>query len=276
MRALSRNGRDVYNVDHITQALESVAPNCVIDGEFYATDWNDSMSILKTRKLHPDAHKIRLLAFDLIPLQALKEKFCALPFEVRKNNLSYRIDLLKSRGLDCVEFVEGIPSDDPGEVRALTEAYLEQGWEGAVLKREGSPYSFSRSKDWLKFKPMMEPGKGVSHANQQGKFKITGIDFGYRDTVTAAVYDLHEVDDPHDRRYQFVVRRVAVQVALDSDGTPVECAVGGGFTIEQRVELARSYKKDPTRVLGHLVRVAFQGKTPDGMLRFPEFKGMAD
>src|SRR3954463_12072996 len=78
--AYSRNGRPLYNMEHITRELLKrkkngglIAGDWVLDGEVYTKDWNLSMGIVKSSVTkHPEADKIRYHVWDAITLTELK------------------------------------------------------------------------------------------------------------------------------------------------------------------------------------------------------------
>ena len=263
LMAVSREGRPLFNVDHIIGAIGSEM--WVFDGEFYAEDWNSSMSILKTQDIHPDANNINFHAFDVVKSDNFESKSLGDPLRTRKERL---VDVMPAHS--NVLIVEGIESNDPVEIDMVTRHYLEKGWEGAVLKDLESSYNFDRTDAWMKYKPMVD-SDGPEQGVQEDVFKVEAVGIGYRNKMTMAVLDPHEMDDVKDPRYDLVIRQLFIDVGQGDN----MCAVGGGFSLEMRKRLAQMYKKDPMSVLGHPVRVAFQGRTSDGMLRFPEFKGLA-
>lgn len=252
-KAMSRNGHLLYNVEHILAELSSVAATFhrrnslwpVFDGEFYLHGWELSNSIVSTQKRgHPDAGKLQYHVFDFLTHADWLKSRCAAEACLRDKALS-RILAYSS---DVVVHVPSILSVDPEETRFITQAYVDDGYEGAVLKGYHSRYEFKRSKAWMKYKPFHD-----------ADVVVTKIVYGMLDNA-GRMYDASDSRAVGDR----VVKSLAVSIG------GVESHVGTGLSMQQRREMA----KDPACVIGKTARVRYQRISEDGRLIFPRLLGV--
>lgn len=166
LRARSRNGNDVtVSFPELGGLVDLLAPGTVLDGEVVALgDGVPSFGLLADRMHVQDATRaarlaernpVTLLAFDL--LRDGEDDLVARP-------LSERRARLEALGLHTVPermapAWQVPPTYDDGAM--LLAAAEQQGLEGIVSKRLGSPYRPGRrSRDWLKF-PIRPTGSYV-------------------------------------------------------------------------------------------------------------------
>lgn len=114
---------------------------------------------------------------------------------------------------------------------AARDKYIEMGYEGAMLKDLKAPYYFKRSDSLLKLKTFKDADGRIATAFE-GKGRHKGRLGGF---------------------------------IIDFDG--VLTRVGSGFSDEQR----DLFWKNQKNMIGKMVEVQYQEKTPDGLLRFPVF-----
>lgn len=287
-RVLSRNGKPLWNIEHHISVAQKIVDlygsDIVFDGEFFADNWNKSMSIVKTQTDHADVDSLEFHCFDMIFFDEFVDKDSVLPLETRKSIL---VNLVEAVNDKRFIYVDGLYSDDPDEIKLITRSYLDQGWEGSIVKDPGSPYIFGRSDTWMKYKPIIAKGLSsdttceVDQAMQEGDFEIIGVELGFRDCVTLNVVPFNAVENPDEYavldntkvlRWDLVARTIRVISSYDESNEPLTSAVGGGFTLEDRKEIARKFIEDPASVIGRYIQVVYQGKTKEGALRFPEFQ----
>jgi DNA ligase D-like protein (predicted ligase) len=142
LRMLSRNDLPLNDrYPEIAAALEAQSrTRFAIDGEVVAfAGGNTSFAALARRGHH--RVKVYLYAFDVLWLDG--EDVRPLPLRERKRLLRGALDWGGALRLTPHRNEHG-------------EAYFEEacrkGWEGVIAKRADSPYTTSRSRDWLKFK----------------------------------------------------------------------------------------------------------------------------
>jgi DNA ligase-1 len=143
----SRNDKEVFNVDIIKQELESLpVNNIVLDGELLSSNWNDTISIVHTQTVHPNKDTLKFYVFDTLLVSDLDSK-----------KLNETLLNRKSRIKEVVsEHIIEVPYyliETYIQLKKLYSGFLEQGFEGVVLKDTLSKYEQKRSKKWLKLKP---------------------------------------------------------------------------------------------------------------------------
>jgi DNA ligase D-like protein (predicted ligase) len=134
---LSLNGR----FPEIAAALErDPATNLVVDGEVVAFDGpQTSFSRLQQRGEHPTP--VFFYVFDI--LRDAGEDVTGEPLRERKARLRKALSFE-----DPIRFT----THRNGDGEAFYEEACRKGWEGLIAKRADAPYTYGRSRDWLKFK----------------------------------------------------------------------------------------------------------------------------
>jgi len=155
IRLMTRNEKD--RTSHYPDLHEAIAvqetPDLVADGEIVAFDGErTSFSKLQERMQNsrPSTEAVRrqpvfYYLFDLMWFDGYD--LTALPLRARKEIL--RNAFAFDGSLQYSDHVE-----EEGEV--AFRAACERGWEGLIAKRLASPYIGSRSRDWLKFKCVLD------------------------------------------------------------------------------------------------------------------------
>lgn len=252
-KALSRNGHELHNTEHILEEISawshafyrrnSIWP--VFDGEFYTHGWEMSNSIVSTSKRsHPEAGRLQYHVFDLITHTDWSRGICGAEACFRDQALSRLLANASSK----IVHVPSILSVDPEEVKLLTEAFVEQGYEGSVLKGYHSMYEFKRSKAWMKYKPFHDVD-----------VIVTKILYGRLDSDG----NMFKTSDP-----RATGSKIVRSLVVDCGG--VETQVGTGLSQEDRISLA----EDPAAVIGRTITVRYQRISEDGKLIFPRFRGI--
>jgi ATP-dependent DNA ligase len=159
----SRNGNTLHNVSHIAAELGRSFDGWCLDGEIIAGGtWEGTMEAVRSdeRDGGSDAY---FAVFDCLSHEELDTRTCHRP-------LSERREVLRRLWPGRTEFC-GILREDPvrsvQDVERHLEAYLKQGFEGAVIKDLDSFYKFRRSSDWQKVKVF-----------DTKDYKIVGLDRG--------------------------------------------------------------------------------------------------
>ncbi|RKH64996.1 DNA ligase D [Corallococcus llansteffanensis] len=139
----SRRGNDLSGrFARLTAALRNLpASDVVVDGEIVALD-DKGRSRFQLLQRTEDGVEQRFIVFDVLWLNG--EDLRALPYEERRARLE-KLMASVELPLQLSERLE-LPLS-----RALSEA-RRRGWEGIIAKRRGSPYTGTRSGDWLKLK----------------------------------------------------------------------------------------------------------------------------
>ena len=253
----SRNGND------LTERFERVArelvkavrsPDCVVDGEVCALDERGRPSFSAMQQAKPQTPLVYEV-FDLLELDA--EPLVALPLTERRERLQAL--LAPSR----VVQVSGVFDD--GE--ALLEAAEQQGLEGVMAKRAGSPYrGGKRGGDWLKVKThgrqeFVICGWTRGQGRREGRFGslVLGVFRGEELSWVGNCGTGFSEDD--------IDELLAALEPLRREQTP--------FAVVPKMPRVR--RGDVTWVEPRLVcEVEFAEWTHDGHLRAPSFQGLRD
>ena len=241
--SFSRNGKKLYNMDIIEQEVLALckdfsqlfvfknSSSLVLDGELFAKDWSLTSSIVHTHKEHPDKSHLSYYIFDIVSLPDWLESKATPSLLERKSALSW---LFKQAG-ENVPHLVNVPYVIPGslsEAKDLLEQLLSKGYEGAVVKDGLSPYPFSRSSSWLKWKPVK--------------------------TIDVEVIEVKQGTGRNKNRLGSFICKL-------QNGKTFR--VGGGFTDTQREEFWHKRNE----LIGCIVEVEYQEETIHGVPRFPRF-----
>jgi ATP-dependent DNA ligase len=247
--AYSRNGKPFWNIDHILEAVTALChtaglSNLVLDGELFTTDWNLSMGIVKSSKtVHPDRHKIKFHVWDLIYQDSWDEGGTETPWKYRQNDL---YQLITPTGLITTPYVEkvvGVTAFSLERAREIYAKFIEQGYEGGILKHPSAPYHLGRrSPHWLKWKPWTDADLCIMGAEE-------GV--GKRAGKVGALY-LEGSIQWQDKNYL-----VKTEV--------------GSFRCTDEQLTAMWEKHKAGELLGLMAEIRFQDVTVEGACRFPIF-----
>ena len=235
---VSRNNKPVYNTELIKEQLADVCKmndfnNVMFDGEMYATDWNDSISILHTQT-KVNSTKMCYYIFDMISMEEWATQVTK-KLDERKKALKRFFDvkeLLGGHNLDNIKLTPGYEFKTIEEAKEIYKRLLTEGYEGVVLKHVGSMYPFGRNGAWLKWKPVET-------------YEVKIVDFEIGDGKFSGILGA------------FI---------CNFNGKKVK--VGGGFKDKQR----KAFWENREAMKGKIIEVECQQVTKDGSLRFPVFK----
>jgi ATP-dependent DNA ligase len=236
----TRNGTILDTLPTIKAVLEA-APwdNFVLDGEAMGSDWNESASVVMSRKKAKDDSGIVYHVFDGMHFDDWRDQ---------ANNFSLvdRVELVE-------ELLGQLPKDAPvkqvsgttvKDQKGLLTFYaktMESGYEGIMVKDLSSNYSFKRSNAVLKLKPITTyEGVVVGHYEGRRGSKREGLWGGFN-------------------------------VVLPNG---IVTHVGGGFTDKLKAEIGL----EPQSWIGKVIEIEGQpdpltkdGLTKDGKIRFPVY-----
>lgn len=158
----SRRGNRYAAPAWFTEAL----PREPLDGELWMGRGTfDELSGV-VRRLSPGGETWRTIRYMVFDLPAH-----AGPFDERLARLKALIDGLEAPHVDVVHQFRVV---DEAELMAVLTSVVEQGGEGLMLRRSGSPYRPGRSDDLLKLKTY-EDAEAVVVARLPGKGKYEGM-----------------------------------------------------------------------------------------------------
>jgi bifunctional non-homologous end joining protein LigD len=243
---LSLNGR----YPEIAAALAEQAPTrFAIDGEVVAFSGSVTSFEKLGRRGHDPSVRVFLYSFDILWLDG--SDVTALPLLARKS-------LLK-RAFDFHDGLRFTPHRH-GDGEALLHEACRRKWEGLIAKRADSPYSATRSRDWLKLKCSAEQelviGGYTAPKGSRTEFgallvgHFEGEDLRYAGKVGTG-FDRETLRDVHGRMRK-----------LERDTSP--------FVDEIK-------ERSATWVEPELVaQIGFTEWTRDGRLRHPRFLGLRE
>lgn len=200
----TRNGSLLETLPSVAAALEgsTFGDDFVLDGEALGADWNESASVLMSRKYKKDDAGITFHVFDAMPFSDWAAQKCNLSL-IERHSYADKIVTTLPAGAP----VKRVPGSIVNSERELLQAYsaaLNEGHEGVMLKNPTSPYRFKRSDSILKMKPYVtfegvivghyEGRNGTKNEGQFGGFEVvlpngvvTRVGSGFNDALRAEV-----------------------------------------------------------------------------------------
>lgn len=238
--AYTRNGKMLTSVDHILEELREMVSRygplinvqrleeLVFDGECMGAEFNEGSGKARGSEAAED---LLYHVFDCVKRPEWIARQTS-AYWIRRSNLDQLLnEYSEFHSLRAVPHTTLPPNPTAEEVFAARDNFIEQGFEGGMLKDRNMPYQFKRTAALLKLKNFTS-ADGLIKGTEEGKGKHKG-------------------------------RLGALLVEFDG----VLTHVGSGFSDDQRQEMWD--KRD--WMFGKWVEVQYQNLTPDGKLRFPVF-----
>lgn len=225
----SRQGKPILSVPHLLENLSGFFeefPDVILDGEIYSHRLSDNFE-----KLISLARKTKPTSQDLLDSKECLEFHCydvCLP-----NQYETRYEFLTNNLKDKYESVVAVSAELVNNVLELETKlaeYLEDGYEGQMIRTLLGGYENKRSKTLLKNKEF-----------EDAEFEIVEVLEGVGNWKNYAK---------------------AVVIRLE-DGTTQQSGMKGTF------ELAKELLETKDSLIGTQVTVRFQNRTSDNKLRFP-------
>ncbi len=229
---VSRNGTPIVAVPHIEAALKPIFdefPGLVLDGELYNHDLKHDFPKLVSlvRKAKPTAEDFdesRVMQLWVYDLPSSTQEFYA--------RLAALGMLVYGRS-DSIVVVETPQAGSVSEIEAHFLRYIEEGYEGLMIRDPNSVYEQKRSKSLLKYKPEMD-----------------------------SEYTILDIEEGVGNRTGMAGR---VKIALPNDKYSYANPIGDRDYLRRMLAA-----KDTLR--GKTATVLYYGLTPDGVPRFPRVK----
>jgi ATP-dependent DNA ligase len=121
-----------------------------------------------------DAKRVRMVAWDLIPLKDFKNSICNIPYFDRIGVLQVRMaEVSNTQPIEYIRPISSIPVDNIDQANDLFKQALDNGEEGIILKNGDSPWEDKRSKYQVKMKAELEADLLVTAWNE-GTGRIEG------------------------------------------------------------------------------------------------------
>jgi len=229
----SRTGKPIVAIPHIVAMLAPLFaeyPDAVIDGELYNHDLKEDFNsiVSMVRKAKPEAAD---LATSAEMVQYHVYDFPGMLDGKFSERIAELIRLVSEFGFDeTIQVVPTISARDENEVDVAYGEYLENGYEGGIIRLNG-PYDQKRSNSLIKRKDF-----------EDAEFTIIRIEEG-------------------NGNWAGLAKRVVFK--LDTDGREVGAGLKGSKAYAKHViDNAESY-------IGKQATIQFFTRTPDGVPRFP-------
>jgi len=238
---MSRQGKPFCHLNHIRADIKTLGlkKGLYLDGELYSRDlnFNEIMSICRTEIISAKDQKEFLTAQADIKLYV----FDLLDLSDESRPFTERFKdltklLIKPRDSIVIVHTERVKND--ADVQRIYNKFLkERNAEGAVIRDGQSKYLIGKRSHYaLKLKP-----------EDDAEFLIVGFKEGRGKDKGAIIF---EMETDNDKRF---------------DARPAT-------TYEERVKMF----KEGNKYIGQKGTVKYMGLTPDGVPRFPVFKGVRD
>jgi len=179
VRFYTRNGTLLETLPTIAKAIEeSPVDNFVLDGEALGEDWNESASILMSKKHKKDDSNIMFHVFDAMPLDSWVSQLCTNTLLERLQYVATVLGTLPPGS--PVKQVKGQMISSEQDLLSYYASIMNEGYEGVMLKDPGAPYHFKRSDAILKMKPYTTyEGVIVGHYEGRTGTKNEGLFGGF-------------------------------------------------------------------------------------------------
>jgi DNA ligase-1 len=235
-KALSRSGKPIVAVPHITvpllRFLQENYPSVTLDGELYSHEYKANFPMIislvrKTRLSKDQLEESKCISYFVYDCFDSKEP--GLSFKQRFKLLKQIVGEFGNKYLVLVDtyFITGNSAFKNAE-EAIAN-FVQDGYEGGMLRDPNSPYEFKRSNSLLKHKQFTDE-----------EFKLLKILEGLGNKSGQAAKGLLET----------------------ADGIKFEASICGPRDYLVKV------LENPKPFLGKFVTVKFQGKLPTGKPRF--------
>jgi len=230
VKLMSRGGKQWNCCHHIIDELETVLPkDWVLDGELYIHGSTFQEITKLVKKLRPESVNVKFHVYD-VPKANYTKDFIG--WDSRK----IRLESFRTTIADSCESVKVVRTDFAAheeDVYELQSEYLEEGYEGAIVRESDGEYKFGyRSNKLLKVKNFMDE-----------EYLIAGFTTGVG-------------------RFEGSI----VWVCMTEDGQTFKVVAQG--TMEERQKTYYNARKDGDGI-GDYLKVKFFELTDDGIPRFP-------
>jgi DNA ligase 1 len=232
VKLMSRGGKQWNCCQHIIEELERILPKgTVLDGELYIHGATFQEITKLVKKLRPESVNVQFHVYDIPRAEYWTPAFGKVVWDNRKNELNdFAHKCVTADSCKSVKVVRTHIADDENDVYQLQSYFLEEGYEGAIVRERDGEYKFGyRSNKLLKVKNFMDE-----------EYEIMDFTTGVG-------------------RFEGSI----VWMCETKDGQPFKVVPQG--TMEERQETYQNADKH----IGKLLKVKFFELTDDGIPRFP-------
>ncbi len=225
----ARSGKLISNFDTTIGAELSRLSDGCYDGEIMGEDF---IALMRQayRKENVVTEGTYLSLFDYIPMTEWKSRKSGMSCRDRYFTLSNSLKKLGDlKYLKCIPRYTVPATYD--SIKALHDQFVNEGYEGAMVKDLEAAYKFGRGPEVMKLKAF------------------------------------HDVDLEIERLLEGTGKHAGKLGSVSVNYNGVEVQVGSGFSDDLR----ESIWNNPDNFVGRMIEVRYQEVTPDGSLRFPTF-----
>lgn len=229
--AFSRQWKPFVTLQHIRDAVQPLFDKypdlLALDGEMYSHELKDKfeeiVSIVKQPKASAEdiekcKQSVQYHVYDIITKR---------DHLFNQRQMDYRL-LVREAASESIKAVESTPAHNQEELDSIYQQYIEQGYEGQMIRKWNSSYQHKRTKDLLKRKDFHD-----------AEFEIVGYKEG------------------KGSREGCIILRLAMSDGKEFDSVPV-----GGIEYQKRLWTRR------LDILGMQATVKYQNLSSDGIPRF--------
>ena len=203
-KAISPNGKPLYNLEHIVKELVENDIKLVVDGELLDKNgnWNSTAHIVRASVKSRDGSNIQLHCFDVIPFDEFVNQKFVTQYHKRYETYSRIFTDFKT-----IIPVKSVPAIDDKNAWEMAKQFHKAGYEGAVIKKSSGVYKCGRSQDIQRLK--------------------------FTDTLDLKIKSINIGEGKHSKRLGFVI----------CDFKGVDVKIGSGFDDNLREEIWQNQSK---------------------------------
>jgi ATP-dependent DNA ligase len=140
--ALSRNGKEIPGIPHILENM-SLEPGQILDGEVYCHNWKLQEIASAAKKLQRASYELKYIAYDMVDTEHSFSSRLRMLQKLHEENQA-----AKEQFIVAPTILLGSKS-----LTDLLHKSIERGFEGLILRPDGTPYEIGRrSSSLLKVK----------------------------------------------------------------------------------------------------------------------------
>jgi len=221
---LSRSGKSYGTLNHITASCDFPEGDYILDGELYSDKLSFQRIVAATKKQTADSLLLQFRCYDVVSTKTQAER------------ISEYQQLVKDLNSPFVTAVETHLVTSQDMVQSLHDKWVQEGYEGAMIRVPNGRYIGARSRELLKVKEFDET-----------EYYFQKFEKGQRDEDLIAVCKTSIFEDAKEFRAKMI------------------------GTVEEKEVLFTSNKQKDS-----LITIKHFGKTEDGLPRFPIGKAFRD
>lgn len=239
---LSSSGRELFGYDEIEQAVKDLpGSKYILDCELISGGSFNATSSSRGKK--EKGKKAILNIFDMIPIESMETGFYKAPYYKRKKELYEFFNDIDSNVFNIVKYTGPfeITDYDDQQLIDVYETALEEGFEGIMLKVWDSPYTWKRTRDWIKMKP--------------------------EESFDGEIIDVEEGTGKNKGRLGAFIVEVKQGMIV---------RVGGGYKDHERIEFWNKRKEMIGKIIEFKGQEITDNKSGTHSVRFPNFKRLRE